>query len=163
MLFTLNLKLTVMAPFLTKSSEIGAFGVDAPMLRNANGKCCFPRKLIKGCLRQAWTELHQADSTFQPDIEKLLGRKSEYEAGASSSVEPHRALLVFDELVAVENRKAETLFRISIDRERRASCPAARTARRLSLIRRTTSSYPTAKTTPRDLLCWPRSLWQPAM
>jgi CRISPR/Cas system CSM-associated protein Csm3 (group 7 of RAMP superfamily) len=121
MLFRLTIKLKVKAPLITKSSEIGALGIDAAMAKNADDKYSFPRRLIKGCLRQALTELKEADITFKPDIETLFGKESAYEAGASSSVEPNRGLLVFDDFVAVEKENKETLFRISIERERRAA------------------------------------------
>ncbi|MEW6127211.1 MAG: RAMP superfamily CRISPR-associated protein [Acidobacteriota bacterium] len=120
MLVKLNITLKVKAPLITKSSEIGAFGVDAAMAKNADNKCCFPRKLIKGCLRQAWTELKEAEPSFNPNLEQLLGKQSEYEMGASSSVEPNRGLLMFEDFFTTEDANADTLFRISIDRERRA-------------------------------------------
>jgi CRISPR/Cas system CSM-associated protein Csm3 (group 7 of RAMP superfamily) len=122
MLFKLAIRLKVKAPFLTKSSEIAAQGVDAAMAENAFGKYSFPRNLIKGCLSQAWTELRDLGLSLNADPAVLLGCGSAYETGASSSVEPNRGLLVFDDFVASKDEyKKETFFRISIERDRRAA------------------------------------------
>lgn len=112
----LPIKLTIKAPLITQSSSIGAYGLDTVMARTADDRYCYPRTLIKGRLRQSWRELHEADSSFDPPVDDLLGRPS-----ANSSVEPERGHLRFDDFVHAETERDKSLYRIRMDEKRGAA------------------------------------------
>lgn len=119
----LEVVLTLKAPFLTQSSAVGAFGLDAPIARNRDNQYSFPRKLIKGCLRQAWRELRDATSTpTQEQIDHWLGEKSAFERseGSLSSVEPVRGVLLFDDFQVAAQGSEKITTRIRIDEGRGA-------------------------------------------
>ncbi len=115
----INLTLVLRGPFLTKSSAIGAPGVDAPLARDADGRFFVPGSLVKGKLRDAWRELLSvAGSASQPEIDSLLGRDP-----VDGDWGRYPALLRFANFRAplgVSKRKLRTSERIEIDRERRA-------------------------------------------
>src|SRR5688572_29068302 len=117
---TLSIEITLVAPFITKSSDVGAFGVDAPLARTPDGNnFSFPRKQIKGCLLQALNEIADIDTSLKKEtIYEWLGRKSDYEEGNGSSVEPNRGKLFFSDFVTFESGDNKTATRISIDPER---------------------------------------------
>jgi hypothetical protein len=118
---TLKIELTLEAPIISRSAAVGAFGVDAVMARSWDGRICLPRKLIKGCLRQAWKELSSAtDGAFDIDLAALLGDKSENRPDSANGVEPYRSRLLFDDFVADHVGISEVTYRISIDSERGA-------------------------------------------
>jgi hypothetical protein len=114
---TLTFTLTLKAPFLTRSSDNGAYGLDTSMARDAEGHYCFPRKLIKGCLRQAWRELQAANegSPSQANITKWLGDKSEKKTKHVSTVDPLRGQLLFDDFVTEATGRNESRVRIRMD------------------------------------------------
>jgi hypothetical protein len=117
----LIIELTLIAPFITKSNEIGEFGIDAPLAKSLNGKYQFPRKLIKGCLKQAWNEIADVIGEDKAFIEKWLGDKSEYEKDQTkTSVEPNRGKLFFSDFVTDDKGNRNTATKISIDAERGA-------------------------------------------
>ena len=124
----LTIELTLIAPFLTKSTDIGAFGIDVPFARSDGKKLQFPRKLIKGCLRQALEEISDATgNTDKSQIEKWFGDKSLYEKisdaetiRTNTSVEPKRGKLFFSDFTTGETGEKKTRIKISIDSERGA-------------------------------------------
>ena len=120
---TLNVELTLAAPFLTKSTDVGTFGIDAPFARSVDDEFQFPRKLIKGCLRQALTELSEVNSAFvnETQINDWLGKKSKYENEEdSTSVEPVRGKLFFSDFITENKGEKKTTTKISIDAARGA-------------------------------------------
>lgn len=119
---TLSIELTLVAPFLTKSTDIGGFGIDAPFAKSTDGKFKFPGKLIKGCLRQAIEEISDVINNPEKDeIEKWFGDKSEYEKDQTkTSVEPKRGKLFFSDFITDEKGEKKTITKISIDSERGA-------------------------------------------
>ena len=119
---TLRIKLTLVAPFLTKSTDAGAFGLDYPLAKNEHGKFFFPKKLIKGCLKQAWNEIADVSNSFNlTDIEKWLGKKSKFENEEDLKiVDPVRGKIYFSDFVTNQTGDDGTTTRISIDNERGA-------------------------------------------
>ena len=117
---TLTITLTLSAPFLTRSSDSGAYGLDAPMARDAAGRYCFPRKLIKGCLRQAWRDLQAATggSPSEVQIVKWLGDKSENRKDRITAVEPLRGQLHFGDFVTKATGVNRVRVRIRMDETR---------------------------------------------
>ncbi len=71
---TVPITLKAQGPILTKSSSIGALGLDAVMARrdvrdpgdrrNEEPRYYLPGRLVKGLLREAWQELSTADASF---------------------------------------------------------------------------------------------------
>lgn len=59
---TLTVTLKLIAPVVSRATEIGTYGVDVPMARSADNHYCLPRTLIKGRLRQSWNELRSVDA-----------------------------------------------------------------------------------------------------
>ena len=118
----LKIALTLQGPFMTQSSNVGGFGVDAPIARK-DGVCCIPGTLLKGKLREAWTELLAAVNpqvtAFSPDVDKLLGKASGSH-GDAGSWSPLRGQLLFSDLIEDRERPFRSTFRIRID-ERRGS------------------------------------------
>lgn len=73
--FEANVTLGLTGPFLTKSSAPGAYGLDSVCARNAAGKFFLPWTLVKGRIREAWTELYSLfGSPIMPDPAVYLGR-----------------------------------------------------------------------------------------
>ena len=123
----LKIKLTFKAPVLTRAAAIGAYGVDSPMARNANGDYCLPRTLVKDCLRDALCELRDADTAFAAKIDEWFGDKSEQAPrpasgiNAGGTVEPFRALWQWSDFIHPQRKEADgKTFRICIDRDRGA-------------------------------------------
>jgi hypothetical protein len=127
-----KLKVTLKArgPIVTRSSSIGAPGIDAPMasrkfLNPATGKAeqryYIPGSLIKGMLREAWTELG-----FHDHCEKWLGRGSDPEVPGDEEADvPKRGLLWFGDFADFATElKRELRFRIEIDEARGAAANA---------------------------------------
>ena len=52
-----QIDLTLIAPFQTKATSSGEYGVDTPCARDHNGNLYIPGTLIKGKVREAWTWL----------------------------------------------------------------------------------------------------------
>ncbi len=119
---TLTIKLTLIAPFLTKSTNVGTFGIDAPFAKSVDDEFQFPRKLIKGCLRQAVEEIADAlGETDKSRIEHWFGDKSLYEKDeTNTSVEPKRGKLFFSDFVTNNQGEKKTTTKIRIDSERGA-------------------------------------------
>lgn len=116
----LDLTLTLAGPLMTRSTAAGGYGVDSPMARDARGRYCIPGTLVKGRLRDAWRELHEAaGAAFDPDVRGLLGEEAG-NAGNSGEVGPRRGRLRFDDLVCDAREADQTLFRIQIDDQRGA-------------------------------------------
>jgi hypothetical protein len=114
---TLNINLSVEGPIMSKSSAVGAYGVDSPMAVDSRGLFHIPGTLVKGHLRQAWEELNEAaGSLFNPDVTQFLGDKS------SQGIydEPSRGLLKFSDFVYEGADTGGNLYRISIDETRKS-------------------------------------------
>ncbi|MBK8906685.1 MAG: hypothetical protein IPM60_01880 [Rhodospirillales bacterium] len=56
-----RVRLTVQGPILTRSTAIGAYGVDAPVARDTDGRPFIAGSHVKGKLRQALRDLAKAD------------------------------------------------------------------------------------------------------
>jgi hypothetical protein len=126
---TLPITLQVQGPILTKSSSIGALGLDAVMAKRdfedaatgvAKSRYYIPGALVKGLLRESWQELATVDQT-------LLKRALEWLGDASpmnSQDEPARGRLMFDDFADLQNEpkpEQPVRYRIEIDEERGAA------------------------------------------
>lgn len=113
---TLTATLTLKGPVMSRSSEPGRQGVDSVMARDSGDSICLPSSLVKGRLRESLCEIYEASKMDKEEIYDWLGRKSETRRGWF----PDRGLLDFSDFVNKSPGRDETLFRISIDRERGA-------------------------------------------
>jgi hypothetical protein len=126
---TVPVTLQVQGPILTKSSSMGALGLDAVMARRAfeepatgdvKTRYYFPGGLVKGLLREAWQELATVDPT-------LLNCASEWLGDASlpdSQDEPARGRLMFDDFADIQTEPEAghpVRYRIEIDEDRGAA------------------------------------------
>lgn len=114
----LTVKLTVAAPFSTRSSEMGDIGVDSPLARTHAGRPYVPGTLVKGRLRQSWQELHSAaGERFDPNVDELLGKPTANDTlQRNGDVEPRRGRLYFSDFsLSQELDKAPQITRIQMD------------------------------------------------
>lgn len=116
-----QLKVTLIAPFLTQSSGGGAFGLDAAIARDIQGRPLLPGSLIAGNLShawKAWVSMGIGDAGTYLD---WLGKPSAEEGGESDGhFEPSRRNLYIEDLIGTEGDGMHTLQRIRIDPERGA-------------------------------------------
>jgi hypothetical protein len=115
--------LTLNGPLLTRSSSMGQHGVDAPVARTSDGRCCVAGSLVKGRLLQAWSELLAAVGTvpgrFDPRLVEWLGEGTgDAQAYNSPNADPRRGKLYFSDFVEDSKSERGRLFRIAIDRSR---------------------------------------------
>ena len=82
---TIPIALQVQGPILTKSSSMGALGLDAVMAqrdirepgdRRRRARYYLPGRLVKGLLLEAWQELSTVDGSSGEPITKWLGDES---------------------------------------------------------------------------------------
>jgi hypothetical protein len=115
--YSLTVTLKLKGPIMTKSTAAGNYGIDAPFARNEKKELCLPLDLVKGRLRQALSEIHEAvGNAFNPPILEWFGKGSGESVG---NYAPERGLLTFTDFIydgtdAKDNR----IFRIRIDNER---------------------------------------------
>jgi hypothetical protein len=125
-------EITLIGPLLTRSTSAGEFGIDAAFFCEwRNGNFCFPGSLIKGRLRECWTQLAAAALPELPnsqEIDAWLGAttgNSEDLGDTSSSYDPQRARAIFDESFDWKERRdageTKQRIRIAIDDQRRAA------------------------------------------
>jgi hypothetical protein len=56
--YSARIVLNLIGPILTKSSAPGAYGVDSVCARNAAGNFMLPWTMVKGLIREAWSDLY---------------------------------------------------------------------------------------------------------
>lgn len=119
--YVLNIDLILQGPVLTHSTPVGSSGISSPFARNSDDHHYLPGTLVKGRLRQAWTELHSAvGASFQPAISNLLGERSDHPQTSETTVDPIRGSLYFDDFTNQADHKDDERYRISIDAVRGA-------------------------------------------
>jgi len=121
----MNIKviLKLKGPVLTKSTSIGAYGIDSPMAIDENNRYYLPGTLLKGRIREAMHELHNAAADdFSPDIAALLGEETGNREKEKHKVEPQRGLLHFSDFTCTskQDEDSKIRYRISIDKDRKA-------------------------------------------
>lgn len=128
-----EITITLLGPFLTKSSSPGGYGVDAVIARNHEGKPCIAGTHVTGKLREAWVDLYGING-FQPNIGDMFGHKSEAEAredeGKSftkDAYSPKRKRLILTDFLLEDGDAAidKYLYRISIDERTGAAMEGA--------------------------------------
>ena len=73
-----SVKLQLQGPIITASSTPGGMGVDVPFARNSAGKYYIPGTLVKGKLKESWTELRELlGPDAAPDPLIWIGRDPE--------------------------------------------------------------------------------------
>ena len=125
---TLPITICVKGPFISQSTEPGAYGLDMVQARDSDDRPIIPGTHVTGKLRQAWEELNSAistesDSDFPPtlpneaEIKKLLGNQA-----TGENLEPHRKELYFSDFVLAQPvpNKEKVRYRIEVDKERGA-------------------------------------------
>lgn len=118
----LAITLSLHGPVLTRSSAAGAYGVDAPFARDAQGRAILPGTLVKGRLREAWEELAALPGDplgLGERLPRWLGLGSDEAAG-----EPRRGRLLLSDFVTQGGEEA-LRHRIQIDPELGAVRPHA--------------------------------------
>ncbi len=126
-----SIQLEIVAPFLSQSSNPGAYGFDTLQARDSEGKILLPGSLVTGRLREAWEELSDVvgdDCSFdqvptKKDITSLLGTAPE-----EGSFEPQRKQLFFSDFQCITEEKtknAQVRSRIAVDQKRGAVAKGA--------------------------------------
>ncbi len=114
----LPFSIKLFGPLLTQSSEPGDFGLDIVVAKNSAGVPYIPGTLITGKLDQAWQEINAAtDDTdsFTPDIQRLLGKKSQ-------NGQPFRKQLFFSDITLTGSLTDDFIHnRVTIENERGAA------------------------------------------
>lgn len=101
-IISLQITLTLKAPYLIQSATPTEYGVDVPLARNHEGQFYIPATLLIGKLREAWQELSLLGfAKFSPKLEKWLGQSSE------NGVMPQRKKLILEDLTILEKQLAE--------------------------------------------------------
>ncbi len=114
---SLQITLTLKAPYLTQSATPTEYGIDVPLARNHEGQFYIPATLLIGKLREAWQELDLLGSAnFSLNLKKWLGQSSE------NGVMPQRKKLILEDLTILEKQSAENKrktkhYRIRINEE----------------------------------------------
>ncbi|OQW94899.1 MAG: hypothetical protein BWK79_04355 [Beggiatoa sp. IS2] len=122
-IITLQLTLTLKAPYLTQSAVPTDYGVDVSLAKNYAGRFYIPATLLIGKLRESWKELRKLQSPqFPVNIEQWLGNKSDPEKEENepeNTVEPKRKQLMIEDLVLVDTLKStdKKHYRIRINPE----------------------------------------------
>ena len=131
---TLPLTLSVQGPVLTRSSSIGALGVDAPMAvgtvfnkstGNVEKRYYLPGRLIKGLLREAWEELGTVPGFRYSEYAATwlgLGSAPESTEDAEADV-PRRGRLTFGDFADFQTCSSvhSLRYRVQIDEDRGAA------------------------------------------
>ena len=106
--YTLDISITLLGPFLTASTGMGAYGVDQSFFRDYKGNLVVPGSHIKGKARMAMRELASLEVGLF-DIDFLFGRLCE-----DGSYEPQRGALHFSDFVCSDG-ESMLRTRVSID------------------------------------------------
>ena len=115
----LHVVLKIQGPFLSKSSSVGGYGVDAVALRDALGRTVLPATQVRGRLRDALNELAVADGSLPDRIAQWFGPEVNREDDMPGSGPRPRGLVVSDFLgpVPAATGRPPSLTRIQIDRQ----------------------------------------------
>ena len=128
-LHLLDVEIRVAAPILTRSSAMGRFGVDAPVLRKGGdleGVPILPASHLTGKLRQAWEELRDLGEMDFRDALSWLGREGFPAQSDPDADEGARKRLTFGDFEATETGDpAGRRIRVSIDPKTGAAAPGA--------------------------------------
>ncbi len=107
----LDIKLTLMGPVLTASTQAGKYGVDIVAARNEDGKCYLPGTQIKGRLREALIELQDILWIHNCLFFEWFGTASKGKHNV-----PERGKLIFSDFVLEnEEKHGRVQTRIAID------------------------------------------------
>ena len=123
-LYEFKVTLEVEGPLLTHSSVPMLWGIDAPYARDSGASPMIPWTLVKGRLRESWTELCKiGEAGFQPDIDSLLGVPTGSESKISPGAPPHRGTLRGTDFRLEQGEPFDdnVLYRIQVDDERGAA------------------------------------------
>jgi hypothetical protein len=125
---TLTVTLKLEGPILTHSTAPGASHVSTPFARDQKGLYYLPGSLVKGRLREAWTELGTVTDDFLQrrcglSLEQLLGDGSGNQQNEGVSTEPRRGRLHFENFTDVSTRpsapsEGKVRYRIKLDEAR---------------------------------------------
>jgi hypothetical protein len=126
---TYEIEIKLRAPFLTKSSRPGEYGIDSPCARNHKDQLYIPGSLLKGKVRESWTALAawQVGSSIPNSaaIDDWFGERrgnssdlEEFSGRSPSNFEPSRGRAWFSDLICQDEPKGGDLrVRIQIDQE----------------------------------------------
>lgn len=115
----LDVTLHLHGPVLTHATTPGEYGIDAVQAKDNSGRPRIDGSLVKGHLRQAWTELRDAAGTFAPNIGDLLGEGTGSQKNMRPA-EPARGRLHFSDFIGSAGGRSGARSRIRIDEERGA-------------------------------------------
>jgi hypothetical protein len=107
-----RISFAVEGPVLSRSTSIGAFGVDAPAARlsGPSGTLYLPGTLVLGRIRDAFRTLAQADDRYGAALALWFGARDNAEAGP-----PHRRRLFISDLTFQSPGADATRPRVAID------------------------------------------------
>ena len=111
-----QIKLTLRAPILTRSSVAAGFGMDAPAARNHHGRLYLPDTLIKGCLLESLQDIGADVGVDETTRKRWFGEGSQEGSYDASK----RGILEFSDLETEAEEDGDIGYRIRIDDERGA-------------------------------------------
>lgn len=118
--------LILRGPVLTRSTAAGAYGVDAPVARDGEGRPILPGTLVKGRLRESWEELSRVPGDplgLGARLPRWLG-VGEGAAGGASAAGTRRGRLLISDFRADDGDRV-VRHRIQVDPELGAVRPHA--------------------------------------
>lgn len=96
MILNLNLDLEIVAPWLTRNSGMGRFGVDVPLAMNPEGKYYIPGSLLIGRLSEAFAHLAEAEESYASALNTYFATASAGTDADSTGREPRRRIFASD-------------------------------------------------------------------
>jgi hypothetical protein len=133
--YTLNIKLTVLGPFLTAATSSEVYGLDKAFFRTPAGNVAVPGSHVKGKLRMALHELNAMQAIDPPvDLEALFGQSS-----PEGTYAPARGLVQFTAFTCPAVQSERTRTRTAIN-------PATMTADE-SMLREFEDLFPSGSST----------------
>jgi hypothetical protein len=96
----LRATLCVRSPFLFRGLEAPHFGLDAPQLRDEEGRPIIPGDQLRGVLREALVDLAEVGVVDGAAIDDLFGRSSSNEGQPGTSNDPERGRIVVSDMTA---------------------------------------------------------------
>ena len=89
-----GLRLTVQAPFMTRSSAAGTYGVDSPVARDGDGRPYIPGSHVQGKLREAMEEL----ASVEVDRDAAADWIADWFGKPGTAGEEHRKRVIVSDL-----------------------------------------------------------------
>lgn len=121
--YRFQLTLTLRGPILTKSSEPGQYGIDAPFAQDEEGRFYLPGTQVKGRVREAFEELHRECGDLMPDPASWFGPSAQQGGNRKNpggDFQRHNTRIFFSDFVhkeepTHEKKRRGRRWRVAID------------------------------------------------